>query len=138
IGVKLDTDDWQKHGHQIPLIVNMMPAGKYLGEEFHRAGGIPAVINELMKQKKIHEDALTVNAKSIGDNCRGREVVDRDVIWPYDKPLRQDAGFIVMKGNLFDSAIMKTSVISKEFRDRYLSDPKDPEAFEGRAIVFDG
>ncbi|MBK8009122.1 MAG: dihydroxy-acid dehydratase family protein [Rhizobiales bacterium] len=138
IGVKLDVDDWQKHDHKIPLLVNMMPAGKYLGEEFHRAGGIPAVIFELMKQKKIHEGALTVNAKSIGENCRGREVVDRDVIFSYDKPLRHDAGFIVMKGNLFDSAIMKTSVISKEFRDRYLSNPDDPEAFEGRAIVFDG
>jgi dihydroxy-acid dehydratase len=138
IGLKLEVEDWQKLGHKIPLLVNMMPAGKYLGEEFHRAGGIPAVIFELMKQKKIHEGALTVNAKSIGENCCGREVVDRDVIFSYDKPLRQDAGFIVMKGNLFDSAIMKTSVISKEFRDRYLSDPKDPEAFEGRAIVFDG
>ena len=138
IGVKLEVEDWQKLGHRIPLIVNMMPAGKYLGEEFHRAGGIPAVVNELMQQKKIHEGALTVNGKSIGENCRGREVQDRDVIWPYEKPLRADAGFIMMKGNLFDSAIMKTSVISKEFRDRYLSNPNDPEAFEGRAVVFDG
>ncbi|MBX3512751.1 MAG: dihydroxy-acid dehydratase family protein [Xanthobacteraceae bacterium] len=138
IGVKLEVEDWQKLGHRIPLIVNMMPAGKYLGEEFHRAGGIPAVVNELMQQKKIHEGALTVNGKSIGENCRGREVQDRDVIWPYEKPLRTDAGFIMMKGNLFDSAIMKTSVISKEFRDRYLSNPNDPEAFEGRAVVFDG
>ncbi|MBX3523085.1 MAG: dihydroxy-acid dehydratase family protein [Xanthobacteraceae bacterium] len=138
IGVKLEVEDWQKLGHRIPLIVNMMPAGKYLGEEFHRAGGIPAVVNELMQQKKIHEGALTVNGKSIGENCQGREVQDRDVIWPYEKPLRADAGFIMMKGNIFDSAIMKTSVISKEFRDRYLSNPNDPEAFEGRAVVFDG
>jgi dihydroxy-acid dehydratase len=138
IGVPLNVDDWQRVGHQIPLLVNMQPAGKYLGEEFHRAGGVPAVVAELIKAGKIHENAKTVNGKSIRANCEGKFSWDRDVIREYKKPLVKDAGFIVLKGNLFDNAIMKTSVISKEFRDRYLSNPKDPEAFEGRAIVFDG
>ncbi len=138
IGVRLTIEDWETIGHAVPLLVNLQPAGKYLGEEFHRAGGVPAVVNELMKKKLIHKDALTVNGKTIGENCKGRESLDDDVIFPIDKPLKKDAGFIVLKGNLFDSAIMKTSVISEEFRKRYLSNPEDPEAFEGRAIVFDG
>jgi len=138
IGVELSTDDWQEIGHKVPLLVNLQPAGKYLGEEYHRAGGVPAVVAELMKKKLIREKALTANGKTMGDNCRNAKVIDADVIFPIDKPMREDAGFIVLKGNLFDSAIMKTSVISKEFRDRYLSNPKDPEAFEGRAIVFEG
>lgn len=138
IGVELTTDDWQEIGHKVPLLVNLQPAGKYLGEEYHRAGGVPAVVAELMKKKLIREKALTANGKTMGDNCRNAKVIDADVIFPIDKPMREDAGFIVLKGNLFDSAIMKTSVISKEFRDRYLSNPKDPEAFEGRAIVFEG
>jgi dihydroxy-acid dehydratase len=116
----------------------MQPAGKYLGEEFHRAGGIPAVVAELMAAGKINENAKTVNGKTIGENCRGKISWDREMIRPYADPLVQDAGFIVLHGNLFDSAVMKTAVISKEFRDRYLSNPKDPEAFEGRAVVFDG
>ena len=138
IGVDLSVEDWETVGHKVPLLVNMQPAGKYLGEEYFRAGGLPAVINELMKRKLIHEDALTINGRTMGENCRGREIADTDVITPIDKPMREDAGFVVLKGNLFDSAVMKTSVISKEFQDRYLSNPKDPEAFEGRAIVFDG
>jgi len=138
IGVPLSVDDWQKHGHAIPLLVNMQPAGKYLGEEFYRAGGIPAVVAELIGAGKIHEGARTVNGKSIGENCNGKFSWDRDVIRPYNEPLLKDAGFIVLRGNLFDSAIMKTSVISKEFRDRYLSNAKDLEAFEGKAVVFDG
>jgi dihydroxy-acid dehydratase len=138
IGVKLGIDDWERIGHRVPLLVNMQPAGKYLGEEFHRAGGVPAVVNELMKAKLIHENALTANGKTIGENCRGRESDDADVIFPIDAPLMPDAGFIVLRGNLFDDAIMKTSVIDAEFRRRYLSNPSDPEAFEGRAIVFDG
>jgi dihydroxy-acid dehydratase len=138
IGVKVEIDDWQKVGHKIPLLVNLQPAGKYLGEEYHRAGGVPAVVNELMKHGLIHEGALTVNGKTIGDNCRGKESDDADVIRAFDNSLVKDAGYLVLKGNLFDSAIMKTSVISKEFRDRYLSDPKSPNAFEGRAIVFEG
>jgi dihydroxy-acid dehydratase len=138
VGVKLAIEEWETIGHKIPLLVNMQPAGKYLGEEYHRAGGVPAVINELMKAGLIRENAMTVNGKTIGDNCRGKESSDSDVIMPLAKPLVADAGFIVLHGNLFDSAIMKTSVISPEFRNRYLSDPKSPNAFEGRAIVFDG
>src|SRR3954470_16913989 len=130
IGVELDIDDWQKFGHDVPLLVNMQPAGFYLGEEFHRAGGVPAVVRELMQHKRIHEDAITVNGRTMGDNCREAAKPDADVIWSYDKPMVKDAGFIVLRGNLFDSAIMKTSVISKEFRDRYLVNPKDPNAFE--------
>ena len=138
VGVELDIKDWQSVGLDVPLLVNMQPAGFYLGEEFHRAGGVPAVVRELMRHKRIHEDALTVNGKTMGENCKDATVPDSDVIRTYDKPLVKDAGFIVLHGNLFDSAIMKTSVISKEFRDRYLSNPKDPDAFEGRAIVFEG
>jgi dihydroxy-acid dehydratase len=138
IGVDLSIEDWQTFGHDVPLLVNMQPAGFYLGEEYHRAGGVPSVVRELMKHKRIHEDALTVNGKTMGENCKGATAPDSDVIRTYDKPLVKDAGFIVLRGNLFDSAIMKTSVISKEFRDRYLSNSKDPEAFEGRAIVFEG
>ncbi len=138
IGVELSIEDWQKFGHDVPLLVNMQPAGYYLGEEYHRAGGVPSVVRELMKHKRIHEGALTVNGKTMGENCKAAPAPDADVIRAYDKPLVKDAGFIVLRGNLFDSAIMKTSVISKEFRDRYLSNPKDPEAFEGRAIVFEG
>jgi dihydroxy-acid dehydratase len=138
IGVKLAIDDWEKIGHRVPLLVNMQPAGKYLGEEFHRAGGVPAVVNELMKAKLVHEGAPTVNGKTIGENCRSRKSDDADVIFPIDAPLKPDAGFIVLRGNLFDDAIMKTSVIDDAFRNRYLSNPSDPDAFEGRAIVFDG
>src|SRR5271165_6586100 len=138
IGVKLGIEDWERVGHQIPLLVNMQPAGKYLGEEFHRAGGVPAVIHELMKRKLIHKSAPTVNGKSIGENCAKTKSGDPDVIFPIEKPLMENAGFIVLSGNLFNDAIMKTSVIDEEFRRRFLSNPDDPEAFEGRAIVFDG
>ena len=138
IGVDLKVEDWQKYGLKVPLIVNVQPAGKYLGEEFHRAGGVPAVINELMKKKYIREGALTANGKTIGENCATTATIDKDVIFPVSKPMRKDAGFLVLKGNLFDSAVMKTSVISEEFQSRYLSNPNDPDAFEGRAIVFEG
>ena len=138
VGVELSLDDWQKHGHRVPLLVNLQPAGAYLGEDYHHAGGVPAVVNELMKHGMIHEDAMTANGRTLGDNCRGHEITDTDVIRPFGAPLKKDAGFIVLRGNLFDSAIMKTSVISEEFRTRYLSDPKHPDMFEGRAIVFDG
>ncbi len=138
IGVELAIDDWEKIGHRVPLLVNMQPAGKYLGEEFHRAGGVPAVVNELMKAKLVHDNAMTANGKTIGENCKARPSDDSDVIFPIEKPMKPDAGFIVLRGNLFDDAIMKTSVIDAEFRRRYLSNPSDPEAFEGRAIVFDG
>jgi dihydroxy-acid dehydratase len=138
IGVKLDIADWERVGHEVPLIVNMQPAGKYLGEEFHRAGGVPAVVHELMKRSLIHKKALTVNGRTIGENCAETKTDDSDVIFPIEKPLKENAGFIVLSGNLFDDAIMKTSVIDQEFRARFLSNPDDPDAFEGRAIVFDG
>jgi dihydroxy-acid dehydratase len=138
IGVDLPIDDWQTHGHKVPLMVNLQPAGEYLGEDYYHAGGVPAVVSELMKQGLIHEGAMTANGKTMGDNCRDATIEDERVIRPFATPLKEDAGFIVLRGNLFDSAIMKTSVISPEFRDRYLSNPDDPEAFEGPAVVFDG
>lgn len=139
LGVPLDNDDWQRIGHHIPLLVNLQPAGEYLGEDYHRAGGVPAVISELLKAGLLpHPDAMTVNGRTVRENCQNAVTVDANVIRPVSNPLKKDAGFINLKGNLFDSAIMKTSVISEEFRTRYLSDPDDPEAFEGRAVVFDG
>ena len=138
IGTELDIRDWQTHGHKVPLLVNMQPAGEYLGEDFYRAGGVPAVVAELMRAGLIHEDALTVNGRTIGDNCRDATIEDPRVIRSFAEPMLADAGFIVLSGNLFDAAIMKTSVISPEFRARYLSNPDDPEAFEGTALVFDG
>ncbi|ESQ75130.1 IlvD/Edd family dehydratase [Asticcacaulis sp. AC402] len=138
IGVELKVEDWQTYGEEVPLIVNLMPAGEYLGEDYHHAGGVPAVVKQLMNQGLIFEDALTVTGTSIGDNCRDAVTEDENVIRPYDKPLKERAGFRVLSGNLFTSAVMKVSVISPEFRARYLSNPDDPEAFEGRAIVFDG
>jgi len=138
IGVKVSIEDWEKVGYDVPLMVNMQPAGKYLGEEYYRAGGLPAVMNELLKAGRIHADALTVNGKTMGENVKNAKITDTDVIKPYKQPMLHTAGFKVLSGNLFDSAIMKTSVISPEFRDRYLSNPKDPDAFEGCAVVFDG
>jgi len=138
VGVKLDIEDWEKFGYDVPLLVNMQPAGKYLGEEYFRAGGLPAVMHELLKAKRIHGDALTINGKTMGENVKRTKSQDADVIKPYDKPMKKQAGFLVLKGNLFDSAIMKTSVISEDFRKRYLSNAKDKNAFEGRAVVFDG
>ncbi|UXS99337.1 IlvD/Edd family dehydratase [Agrobacterium tumefaciens] len=138
VGVELTVDDWQTYGEDVPLLVNLQPAGEYLGEDYYHAGGVPAVVNQLMTQGLIMEDARTVNGKTIGDNCRGAIIEDEKVIRPYDQPLKERAGFRVLRGNLFSSAIMKTSVISEEFRKRYLSNPNDPEAFEGRAVVFDG
>ncbi|PWJ84305.1 dihydroxy-acid dehydratase [Pseudaminobacter salicylatoxidans] len=139
LGVALDNDDWQAIGHKIPLLVNLQPAGEYLGEDYHHAGGVPAVVMELMKAGMLpHPGAITANGRSMGDNCANVENMEPKVIRPVSDPLKQNAGFINLKGNLFDSAIMKTSVISDEFRQRYLSNPADPEAFEGRATVFDG
>ncbi len=138
MGVELALQDWQDHGHKVPLLVNLMPAGEFLGEDYYHAGGVPAVLNQLMGAGLIREAALTVSGRGIGDNCRGAEIADERVIRPFDQPLMQDAGFIVLSGNLFDTAIMKTSVISPEFRARYLSNPSDPEAFEGKVVVFDG
>ena len=134
-GVEITPDDWMKYGRDLPLIVNMQPAGKYLGERFHRAGGVPAVLNELLRAGKIDGTALTVTGHSIAENIAGRTSVDRDVITTYEKPVQEKAGFLVLKGNLFDFAIMKTSVISPEFRKRYLG---NGDSFECRAVVFDG
>ena len=138
IGVDVPLSDWQTYGHKVPLLVNLQPAGEYLGEDYYRAGGVPAVISELMRQNLIRTDAMTVNGHSIGDNCRAAVIEDEAVIRPFATPLRIDAGFIILRGNLFSSAIMKTSVISPEFRERYLNNPADPDAFEGPAIVFEG
>ncbi|MEV6644001.1 IlvD/Edd family dehydratase [Amycolatopsis sp. NPDC051371] len=134
VGVDLPLGDWQRLGHHVPLLVDLQPAGKYLGEEFHRAGGVPAVVHELMRHGLVHEDAPTVNGRTIGDNCRDAEAGDRDVIRTFDTALTEDAGFLVFQGNLFDAAIMKSSVISPEFRRRYLAGG----VYEGTAVVFDG
>lgn len=138
IGVKLNNDDWERLGYEIPLLVNMQPAGEYLGEDFHHAGGVQAVIAELIEQGLIHEEALNVSGKRFGEIYRGKLSGDRKVIKTFKEPMKKAAGFLNIKGNLFDSAIMKTSVITDEFRKRYLENPKDPNAFEGTAFVFDG
>jgi dihydroxy-acid dehydratase len=138
IGVELELQDFQTYGHKVPLLVNMQPAGEYLGEDFYHAGGVPAVVHELMGQGLIRENAPTVNGKTIGENCRNSTIQDDKVIRSFDNPLKAEAGFLVLRGNLFDNAIMKTSVISSEFRDRYLNNPASPGAFEGKAVVFDG
>jgi len=138
VGVELKIEDWEKIGYDVPLLVNMQPAGAYLGEAYFRAGGLPAVLHELHMAGRVHGDALTINGKTVAENVAEAKTNNADVIRPYDKPLKAQAGFKVLRGNLFDSAIMKTSVISDEFRKRYLSNPKDPNAFEGRAVVFDG
>ncbi|MGE0798426.1 MAG: IlvD/Edd family dehydratase [Lautropia sp.] len=137
-GVDLKIADWDRVGYDIPLLCNVMPAGEWLGEEFHRAGGVPAVMHELLKAGKLNKDALTVNGKTIGQNYKKTEASDRRVIKPFKAPMLHEAGFAVLSGNLFESAVMKTSVITKEFRERYLENPQDPNAFEGRAIVFEG
>lgn len=138
MGVELSIDDWQAYGEDIPLLVNLQPAGEYLGEDYYHAGGVPAVVSQLIDQGLIAEDARTVNGRTIGENYRGTAIANEAVIRPYDQPLKEKAGFRVLRGNLFHSAIMKLSVISPDFRARYLSNPDDPEAFEGRAVVFDG
>ncbi len=139
LGVPLTMQDWEDIGYDIPLLLNLQPAGDYLGEDFHHAGGVPAVIGQLLKHGKLpNPDAMTVNGANIGANCENVAIADERVIMRYDKPLLEKSGFLNLKGNLFDTAIMKTSVISDEFRARYLSNPDDPNAFEGRAVVFDG
>ena len=138
VGVELAIDDWEKVGYDVPLLVNIQPAGEYLGEDYYRAGGLPAVMRELHAAGRLHGDALTINGKTVKENVAQAKVCNAEVIRPYDRPLKATAGFKVLRGSLFDSAIMKTSVISEEFRGRYLSNTKDPNAFEGRAVVFDG
>jgi len=138
VGVSLAIEDWETIGYDVPLLVNMQPAGCYLGEDYYRAGGLPAVMHELLGAGRLHPDALTINGRTIGENAADANSQNDDVIRPYRMPLKPQAGFKVLSGNLFDSAIMKTSVISEEFRQRYLSNSQDPNAFEGRAVVFDG
>jgi dihydroxy-acid dehydratase len=138
IGVELTCDDWEKVGYDVPLLVNMQPAGFYLGEEYFRAGGLPAVIAELIEAGCFHESCITANGKTIGENCKGKFSWDREVIKPYRQPLKEKAGFLNLKGTLFESAIMKTSVISEEFQERYLDNPNDRNAFEGPVVVFEG
>jgi len=137
IGVELDIRDWEAVGHHVHLLANVQPAGHSLAEGFHRAGGIPAIIGELILAGKINTGALTVTGKTIGENCATSLSRDHEVIRPYSDPLARDAGIIVLSGNVFDSALLKTSVISQQFRDRYLSDPDDPESFTCIATVFD-
>ena len=137
-GVELAIEDWEKVGYDVPLLVNVQPAGEYLGEDYYRAGGLPAVMHELHAAGRLHGDALTINGKTVAENVAQAKIYNAEVIRTYDRPLKATAGFKVLRGNLFNSAIMKTSVISDEFRNRYLSNPKDPNAFEGRAVVFDG
>ena len=137
-GVDLPLKDWETEGRKVPLLVNLQPAGEYLGEDYYRAGGVPAVVGQLIGQGLIDERAMTANGRTIGENCHGVAIEDERVIRPFAAPLVEEAGFIVLTGNLFDAAIMKTSVISDEFRRRYLANPADPDAFEGPAVVFDG
>ena len=138
MGVALTLDDWQTFGRDVPLLVNLQPAGAYLGEDFFRAGGVPAVVSELMAQGLIRESALTANGQTLGANCGMARILDDDVIRPFASPLKRAAGFSLLTGNLFEAAIMKMSVIEAEFRNRFLSNPDDPEAFEGPVVVFDG
>jgi dihydroxy-acid dehydratase len=136
-GIELGGGDWQRFG-DIPVLVNMAPTGEYLGEDFYRAGGLPAVMHELIGAGKLHGEAMTVSGRTIAQNVATTVATDRDVIRSYEQPLLEHGGLLVMHGNLFDSAVMKTSAIGKDFRARYLSNPKDPDAFVARAIVFDG
>ena len=138
VGVELDIEDWEKVGFEIPLLVNLQPVGKYLGEDYHRAGGVPAVMNALLKAGKLHDFAITVNGKTVGENYAETVTQDTDVIRPYQDPMLENAGFVVLKGNLCDTAVMKTSVISDSFRSQYLSKPGSKNIFEVRAIVFEG
>ena len=137
-GIPISAADWMEHGYDLPLLADVQPAGRFLGERFHRAGGVPAILCELAGAGKLDTGCLTVTGKSIGENIVGREASDREVIRPFDQPLKETAGFLVLSGNLFDFAIMKTSVISPEFRARYLSEPGRENLYEARAVVFDG
>lgn len=138
IGVELNVKDWETIGFDVPLMVNMQPAGEYLGESFFRAGGVPAVMGELLKAGRIHVQAMTATGHTMGANLAGIESQDRNVVTSYDAPMRKNAGFKVLSGNLFDSALMKTSVISQDFRERFLSEPGNEGVFEARAVVFEG
>nr|WP_230772133.1 IlvD/Edd family dehydratase [Sphingomonas sp. Leaf4] len=136
--IELNPSDWMDYGYDLPLLVDVQPAGRFLGERFHRAGGVSAVLSELIAAGKVDGSVATVTGRTLGENVAHRPVTDREVIRPYDQPLKEQAGFLVLSGNLFDVAIMKTSVIGPDFRERYLSRPGHEGCFEGRAIVFDG
>lgn len=138
MGVDLPIEDWDSIGYEIPLLVNLMPAGEYLGEEFHRAGGVQAVLAQLLAAGKLHGDVRTVSGKTMAQDLASAKIKDERVIKTYATPMLHQSGFAVLSGNLFDAAVMKTSVISAAFRERYLQNPNDPDAFEGRAIVFEG
>ncbi len=138
IGVELNVKDWETVGFDVPLLLNMQPAGEYLGESFFRAGGVPAVMAELRKAGRIHDGVMTATGKTMGENLEGVTNEDPAVIRPYDNPMRQKAGFLVMSGNLFDSALMKTSVISADFQKRFLSEPGNEGVMDARAVVFEG
>ena len=138
LGVELSLQDWQAIGYDVPLLVNCQPAGKYLGESFHRAGGIPGVIRELLRAGRLHGEAMTVSGKTVAENQANVPEPDREVIRAYDKPLKERAGFLVLSGNLFDAALIKTCVIRDEFRERYLSEPGGEKVFTSRVIVFEG
>ena len=138
MGVDHTLDDWQRRGPEIPLLVDCQPAGRFLGEAFHRAGGVPGVLRELLAAGKLHGEAMTVTGRTLAENLREVPEPDREVIRPYDRPLKPAAGYVVLSGNLFDSAVIKTSVIDAAFRARFLSDPAHPNVFEGKAIVFEG
>ncbi|KAB8277769.1 putative dihydroxy acid dehydratase [Aspergillus minisclerotigenes] len=138
IGVEVSLDDWDRLGFHIPLLLNMQPAGELLGEEYYRAGGLPAIMAELLDARKLNPDALTCNGYTVAENVRDKHTWDRRMIKPYNEPLLEDAGFLHLQGSLFRSAIMKTCVISEPFRQKFLENPKDPNAFEGTVVVFDG
>ena len=138
IGVELSLDDWEREGANVPLLVNLQPAGKYLGEDYYRAGGVPAVMGELLRAGMLDGEALTANGRTVAENVGEARIEDEDVIRPLATPLKSAAGLTVLKGNLFDGAVMKLSVITDAFRARYLSDPDHPNAFDARAVVFDG
>ena len=138
LGLELSLQDWQDIGYDVPLLVNCQPAGKYLGEAFHRAGGIPGVIRELLGAGRLHGDAMTVSGKSVAENQADVPEPDREVICAYEKPMKEQAGFLVLSGNLFDAALIKTCVISDEFRARYLAEPENENVFVSRVIVFEG
>lgn len=138
IGIELSLDDWDQIGFHIPLLLNMQPAGEFLGEEYFRAGGLPAIMSELLDAGKLRPDALSCNGRTVGENVHGKHTWNRQIIRAYTEPLMKDAGFLHLKGTLFDSAIMKTCVITPAFRQKFLENPDDPDAFEGAVVVFDG
>ena len=138
VGVDVDVADFETIGHDVPLLANVQPAGEYLGQGFHRAGGVPAIMGELVRAGRLHDEAITANGRTVGENCREAQILDEKIIRPYAKPLKNEAGFMVLRGNLFTSALIKMSVVSEDFRRRFLSTPGSEGSFTSRAIVFEG